>query len=86
VLPNVAATLGAAVAADLGRNVLHYAALAFLGIGGSVSGVDWGGMIQDYRLYLQTAPVLVVVPVLAIGLVGGGLSLLLDPTEDAAAG
>jgi len=83
VLPNVAPTLSAAVAADLGRNVLHYAALAFLGIGGSVSGVDWGGMIQDYRLHLQTAPVLVVVPVLAIGLVGGGLSLLLDPTEDA---
>jgi len=86
VLPNVAPTLGAAVAADLGRNVLHYAALAFLGIGGSVSGVDWGGMIQDYRLHLQTAPVLVVVPVLAIGLVGGGLSLLLDPTEDASVG
>lgn len=80
VLPNCWPTLAAFVAADLGRNVVGYAALAFLGIGGATAQPDWGTMLHEYRSYMFESPGLMIWPGIAIAITATVLNLTLDPT------
>lgn len=86
VLPNtlhaviVLATLRVATA------ILIEATLSFLGLGVEYDKPTWGSMINEGRMYLQTAPWLAVFPgaaimltVLGLSLFGDGLREALDP-------
>jgi peptide/nickel transport system permease protein len=86
VLPNtlhaviVLATLRVATA------ILIEATLSFLGLGVEYDKPTWGSMINEGRMYLQTAPWLAIFPgiaimlmVLALSLFGDGLREALDP-------
>jgi peptide/nickel transport system permease protein len=86
VLPNsltpvvVAGTLGIATA------ILEVAALSFLGLGAQPPLAEWGSMIGAERNQLFSAPLLILLPgialaltVLAFNLIGDGLRDALDP-------
>ncbi len=84
VLPNAAAAMRAYLASDAGRNVVHYAALAFLGLGADVSSPDWGAMLYEYRLFILDRPEMMLWPGLAITLTALALNLLIEPPAEAA--
>jgi len=79
VAPNAAPTFLVLVGADLGRTVLNYAALAFLGLGADTGGHDWGALLFEYRVHGLDHPHLMIAPGAAIAVVAGALNLLLDP-------
>jgi peptide/nickel transport system permease protein len=85
VLPNVAAAMRAYLASDAGRNVVHYAALAFLGLGADATSPDWGAMLFEYRLFILDRPWLMLLPGLAIAATALALNLLIEPPAEAAA-
>ena len=78
VLPNCSATLRTYLASDAGRNVVHYAALAFLGLGADPTSADWGAMLFEYRMFIFDRPELMLLPGAAITLTSLVLMLLLD--------
>jgi peptide/nickel transport system permease protein len=84
VLPNCAASLRTCLASDAGRNVVTYAALAFLGLGADAASPDWGAMLYEYRLFIFDRPELMLWPGLAITLTTLALNLLIEPGADGA--
>lgn len=84
VLPNCAAAMRTYLASDAGRNVVHYAALSFLGLGADAASPDWGAMLYEYRLFIFDRPELMLWPGLAITLTALALNLLIEPDADAA--
>ncbi|MBL0931848.1 MAG: ABC transporter permease [Alphaproteobacteria bacterium] len=66
VLPAVLDTQLAYLGAKLGRIVIAYAALAFLGLGADSSRPDWGAMLFEYRLYMFDHPALMLWPGFAV--------------------
>jgi peptide/nickel transport system permease protein len=81
-LPAVAPTVLVLVAADAGRAVLNFAALAFLGLGADTGGHDWGAMMFEYRDHGLDHPHLLLAPGAAIATVAFVLSRALDPGVD----
>ena len=83
VLPNclgpviVMATLGMANA------ILAASGLSFLGMGVQPPEPEWGSMLNEARIYMRTAPHLIVVPGLVIMLAVLGLNFLGDGLRDA---
>jgi len=86
ILPNcigpviVMATLGMANA------ILSASGLSFLGMGVQPPEPEWGAMLNEARVYMRTAPHLVIVPglvimlaVMALNFIGDGLRDALDP-------
>jgi peptide/nickel transport system permease protein len=73
VLPAILDTHLAYLGAKLGRVVIAYAALAFLGLGVDASRPDWGAMLFEYRLYMFDRPALMLWPGFAIVLACAGL-------------
>jgi peptide/nickel transport system permease protein len=74
------ATLG------ISNAVLAAAELSFLGLGVQPGVPEWGSMLSDGRLYLRTAPYIMIFPglaitltVLAFNMLGEGLGEKLDP-------
>ncbi|MGH8933107.1 MAG: nickel transporter permease [Egibacteraceae bacterium] len=72
---------------DVGTIILSIAGLNFLGLGVQPPGAEWGAMLHAAQPYLQTDPLLVLVPgaaifvvVLSCNLLGDGLRDALDPT------
>lgn len=62
------------------------ATLSFIGLGVPPPFPSWGGLLDDGKAYIQTAPWMVIAPgtaialtILALSLVGDGLRDLLDP-------
>ena len=73
---------------DLGLVVLSVAALSYLGLGVQPPAPEWGMMLNESRLFMFTAPHLMLVPgaaifitVLAANLVGDALRDVLDPRQ-----
>ena len=79
VLPGCGATLRTYLASDAGRNVVHYAALAFLGLGADPTSADWGAMLFEYRMFIFDRPELMLLPGAAITLTSFMLMLLIEP-------
>jgi peptide/nickel transport system permease protein len=86
ILPNVAPSLIAFAATQLGWILLNGAALNFLGLGAPPGTPEWGMMLVDGRGYLRDAPWASVFPglaltltVLAVNLVGDELQGALQP-------
>ena len=72
---------------DMGWIILGIAGLSFLGLGAQPPTPEWGAMLNDSRSYMQTTPLLLLVPgaaifllVLGFNLLGDGIRDLLDPT------
>lgn len=74
------------LAADAGRTVVAYAALAFIGLGADTSRPDWGAMLYEYRAFIFDAPMLMIWPGLAVTLTALALHLLIEPDADRLAG
>jgi peptide/nickel transport system permease protein len=86
ILPNVIAPIVVLSTLDLGLIVLSIAALSYLGLGVQPPTPEWGMMLNESRLFMFTAPHLMLVPgatifvtVLAANLVGDALRDALDP-------
>ena len=87
VLPNALGPLIALAAVIVANAILLEAALAFLGLG-DPNAASWGAMIAEGRSVLRTAPHVIVAPglavmvtVLAVSLLGEGLSRALEVSE-----
>lgn len=91
ILPNVVAPVVVLASLQVGGMILALAALGFFGLGAQPPTPEWGTMINQSRLYLQTAPTLMIYPgaaislaVLGFNLVGDGLRDALDPRTSTA--
>jgi ABC-type dipeptide/oligopeptide/nickel transport system permease subunit len=67
----------------LGRAIEIMAALSFLGLGTQPPMPEWGAMVGLGRLYIQSAPYVVVFPALAIFVAILGFNALGDALRDA---
>lgn len=86
ILPNALGPMIVAATLGIPGAIIGEAALSFLGLGVQPPTATWGAMIYEGRGYLRTAPMLSVVPgvaimltVLAFNLLGDGLRDALDP-------
>jgi len=86
VLPNGLAPLLVTITGSLGMSILTASALSFLGFGVPVPVPEWGALVAGARIYLLTAPHLIMFPgifisltVLAYNLLGDGVRDALDP-------
>lgn len=86
ILPNVVSPIVVLASLQLGGTILALAALGFFGLGAQPPTPEWGTMINQGRLFLQTNPGLMVYPgiaislaVLGFNLIGDGLRDILDP-------
>jgi nickel transport system permease protein len=82
VVPAVAGQLAVLASLDLGHWMLHVAGLSFLGLGIAAPAPEWGIMINDARPFFRTAPMLVLLPGLAILLTVMAFNLLGDALRD----
>ncbi len=86
ILPNALAPVIVYCSLTVGGMILAEAALSFLGLGVRPPTPTWGGMVEDGRAALRTAPWIATLPGLAIAvsvmsfnLLGDGLRDALDP-------
>jgi peptide/nickel transport system permease protein len=86
VLPNVTSPLVVEASLRLTFSIALISALSFLGFGLQPPAADWGLMINENRLGLEIQPWGVVLPVIAIGLLTIGTSLIGDGFSRAAIG
>ncbi|MGV3652556.1 MAG: ABC transporter permease [Devosia sp.] len=85
ILPNTIGPLSVQATYACASAVITEAVLSFLGVGGSAT-PSWGGMIADFRQYVQIAPWLIAYPgvllsvlILTVNILGDQLRELLDP-------
>ena len=83
VLPNAVAPLLIQISLSMGFAVLAESALTFLGLGTQPPQPSWGGMLNESRAYLRTAPWFGIFPGLALALLLLGLNFLSDALRDA---
>jgi ABC-type dipeptide/oligopeptide/nickel transport system permease subunit len=89
ILPNALGPIIVSVTLGIPGAIMSEASLSFLGLGVAPPTSTWGTMIFDGRGYLRHAPILSIVPgvaimitVLAFNLVGDGLRDALDPRSN----
>jgi len=83
VLPNVVSPVVVLATLEIGQLILALAGLSFLGLGAQPPTPEWGAMLNDGRVFLLTAPQLMILPGIAISLVVTGFNLLGDGFRDA---
>ncbi len=83
ILPNVVSPVIVLASLQAGGMILALAALGFFGLGAQPPTPEWGTMINQSRLFLQSAPTLMIYPGLAISLAVLGFNLLGDGIRDA---
>lgn len=86
ILPNIISPIIVQATYHMGLAILITSALGFLGLGVPPPTPEWGAMIGSGKIYLFSAPHIVVAPgliisatILAFNLVGDGLRDALDP-------
>ena len=62
ILPNIAGPILVTSVLDIGTMMMELAGLSFLGLGVKPPMAEWGSMISDGRVMLQTAPWMVMAP------------------------
>lgn len=87
-VPNALPTLVITAATDIGTMMLSLASLSFLGFGVRPPAPEWGYMLSEGRLYIQTYPWMMLYPGMAIfvtvvvfNLLGDSIRDLLDPRD-----
>ena len=83
VLPNAVAPLIIQISLSMGFAVLAESALTFLGLGTQPPNPSWGGMLNESRAYLRTAPYFGIFPGVALATLLLGLNFLSDALRDA---
>ncbi|MDR3354295.1 MAG: ABC transporter permease [Synergistaceae bacterium] len=78
ILPNLSHTVITLTTLQIARMILLSASLSFLGLGIDVSSPSWGGMINDGRNYIMTAPWLSAIPGAAIAFTLVGINIFSD--------
>ena len=79
---NIAGPFVVLATLDMGWIILGIAGLSFLGLGAQPPTPEWGAMLNDSRTYMQTTPVLLLAPGIAIFLLVLGFNLLGDGLRD----
>ena len=82
VLPNVAPPVVVYCTALIGLSIVYAAGLSFLGLGVSPPTAEWGLMVSDHTQYLYTAPMLAVIPAVAILVPSVAFNVLGDGLRD----
>jgi peptide/nickel transport system permease protein len=82
IFPNVISPIVVLATLQLGGTILALAALGFFGLGAQPPTPEWGTMINQGRLFLQTNPGLMVYPGIAISLAVLGFNLMGDGLRD----
>ena len=89
IVPNILPLMVSTAAADIGAMMMELAGLSFLGFGSQPPAPEWGLMLNEGRIQLQTAPWLMFFPGLAIFLTvvifnlwGDALRDVLDPRHE----
>ena len=89
IVPNILPLMVITAAADIGALMMELAGLSFLGFGSQPPAPEWGLMLNEGRIQLQTAPWLMFFPGLAIFLTvvifnlwGDALRDVLDPRHE----
>jgi len=83
VLPNCLAPIVVQASLSFVEAVRTEATLSFLGLGTPPPTPSWGNMLDDSRLFLQTAPWMMLFPAGALALTILGMNLLGDGLRDA---
>ena len=88
ILPNIAGTILVTAVLDIGTMMMELAGLSFLGLGVKPPMAEWGSMISDGRVMLQTAPWMVLAPggaifatVMIFNLLGDTIRDYMDPKQ-----
>jgi len=82
--PNIVGTVLVLITLDLGTIILSLSGLSFVGLGVQLPAPEWGAMLNYGRPYLQTAPLLMIFPGVAITLAVLSANLLGDALRDLA--
>ncbi len=82
VLPNVISPIVVLATLQLAGNILALAALGFFGLGAQPPTPEWGTMINQGRLFMETHPGLMLYPGIAISLAVLGFNLMGDGVRD----
>lgn len=82
ILPNVISPIVVLATLQLGATILALAALGFFGLGAQPPTPEWGTMINQGRLFLESNPGLLVYPGIAISLAVLGFNLMGDGLRD----
>jgi peptide/nickel transport system permease protein len=83
ILPNLVSTIAVFATLIVANNILTEAALSYLGAGVQPPRPSWGNMIADGTQLIESAPVLTIVPGVAITLTVLCLNVLSDGLRDA---
>jgi len=83
IVPNCLAPVAVQVSLSFVEAVRTEATLSFLGLGVPPPAPSWGNMLDDGRVFLQTAPWMILFPAGALALTILGTSLLGDGLRDA---
>ena len=93
ILPNVIAPVIPMAMLGMGYVILAVAGLSFLGLGAQPPTPEWGAMLNDGRVFMRSAPQLMIFPglaimitVLAFNFLGDGLRDVLDPRRESMEG
>lgn len=88
ILPNIAGPILVTAVLDIGTMMMELAGLSFLGLGVKPPMAEWGSMISDGRVMLQTAPWMVLAPggaifvtVMIFNLLGDTIRDYMDPRQ-----
>jgi len=86
ILPNCLSPLIVQATVFIAYAILTEAALSFLGLGVAPPEPSWGSMLNEARLFIESDPLLAIIPglsisftVLGFNLLGDGLRDILDP-------
>jgi peptide/nickel transport system permease protein len=86
IIPNIVSPIIVMATVSLGNVILIASALSFLGLGELPPAPSWGLMLSEARNFIETSPLLAIIPgtaislsVLGFNLFGDGLRDLLDP-------
>ena len=82
ILPNVLPSTIVMVTIMIGHTIISISGLSFLGVGVQPPTPEWGYMLNDGRLYLRSAPYLMIFPGVVIILIALAFNLLGDVLRD----
>jgi len=82
IFPNCVSTLLVALSIKMGSFILAESALSFLGLGIQPPTPTWGSMISLNRIYIHSAPWMVIFPGLAIAMSAFAFNILGDAFRD----
>ncbi len=86
ILPNILSPIIVMATVSLGNVIIIASALSYLGLGELPPAPSWGLMLSEARIFIETNPLLAIIPgtaislsVLGFNLFGDGLRDILDP-------